>query len=400
MTGRRRSSGGSHHSTSGSHHTTRRDSPDGAPDRRRSGGGDGVGLNADSIDTMAGRLDATRSRVDGVGDTVRGVNVGPQSMGIVGSAFTGAAQQHLRTAEQHVTRTSRAVEQAQRGTRGTVQAYRDTDTTNAANLSAIDTTTKPPEPRHADPTTRTPTNNTGGNDPAFGSISGTLDDSGPTRTPGPPKPPRISDAEWDAMSTPDKIAHAEAEVAHNARTFRDNDEASEYGAREWNDYAENLPQSQKDSIHNYTRETEYPNYKDHNGYLRGSEPGTPEVLHDIAEIDKAMAGHPVPEDVVVTRGTNLGHLGMDAPDMVGQTFHDPAYMSTSLGGPAGAFDSKEAILHLNVPAGTPALWVEKVSAFGGGERELLLGRGMSYRVDRVVWEGGQWQIYGQIIPPK
>jgi hypothetical protein len=85
--------------------------------------------------------------------------------------------------------------------------------------------------------------------------------------------------------------------------------------------------------------------------------------------------------------------------MVGKVFTDPAYMSTSLGDAAGAFSGKDAVLHLRVPEGTPALYMEKVSAFGDGERELLLGRDMGYRVDRVVWEGGQWQIYGEIVPP-
>ncbi|MBW1596932.1 ADP-ribosyltransferase [Streptomyces sp. JJ38] len=52
---------------------------------------------------------------------------------------------------------------------------------------------------------------------------------------------------------------------------------------------------------------------------------------------------------------------------------------------------------LSVPKGTPALRVEKVSAFGAGERELLLGRGTSYRVTRVVMHNGQWQLYGEIL---
>jgi hypothetical protein len=129
-------------------------------------------------------------------------------------------------------------------------------------------------------------------------------------------------------------------------------------------------------------------------------PDSPEIRNDIEQIDRAMAGNPVPEDIVVSRGTGLGHIGMPAPDMVGQTFNDPAYMSTSLGDTAGAFDGKDAVLHLRVPAGTPALYMENVSAFGNAERELLLGRGMSYRVDRVIWENGQWQIYGEITPPK
>jgi uncharacterized protein YukE len=118
-----------------------------------SGGGSGVGVHVDAIETMAGRLDSTRGRIEGVGNTVRSVNVGPQSMGVVGSGFTGAAQAHVRTAQEHLTRTTEAVEQAQRGTKGTAQAYRDTDATSAASLDAIDTTSTRQELRRHRPAT-------------------------------------------------------------------------------------------------------------------------------------------------------------------------------------------------------------------------------------------------------
>lgn len=183
MTGRRRS-GGSHHTSGGSpttHHGGSNGGTTTAP-RHHGGGGSGVGTHLDGIDTMASRLDATRGRVQGVAGTLSGVNVGPQSMGIVGSGFTGAAQAHLRVAEQHMARTTEAVEQAHRGTRGTAQAYRDTDAANAAALSSIDTTSTPPT-THASATTTTPS----------GSGTTTTTPSAPPTTPGPgaggPPPP-------------------------------------------------------------------------------------------------------------------------------------------------------------------------------------------------------------------
>ncbi|HEV2777934.1 MAG TPA: hypothetical protein VGX25_00900 [Actinophytocola sp.] len=181
MTGRRRHSGGSHHSPSTSHTPHRRqDGGDGGDPSRRTGGqgGGGISGNLDAIDTMAGRLDATRAKVEGVGTMVRSINVGPQSMGIVGSGFTGAAQAHLQTAQQHVARTTRAVEQAQAGTRGTAAAYRNTDATNAANLARIDTTTRPP----------TVNSTSGTTSPAGTTSSGTLT-APPTTHGGPPGGP-------------------------------------------------------------------------------------------------------------------------------------------------------------------------------------------------------------------
>ncbi|HEU5473271.1 MAG TPA: hypothetical protein VFV67_21715 [Actinophytocola sp.] len=151
MTGRRRHSTGGSNQHGGGSGPSRRPDTDGSG--HHSGGGNGVGTDLGGIDTMAGRLDATRGRVDGVAATVSGVNLGPQSMGVIGSGFAGAAQSHLRHAEAQVARTTRAVEQAQHGTRGTAEAYRTTDTTSAANLSAIDTTTRPPDPAGAAGTT-------------------------------------------------------------------------------------------------------------------------------------------------------------------------------------------------------------------------------------------------------
>ncbi|WP_394329346.1 ADP-ribosyltransferase [Nocardiopsis sp. CNR-923] len=105
--------------------------------------------------------------------------------------------------------------------------------------------------------------------------------------------------------------------------------------------------------------------------------------------------------MVVTRGTGLGHISIPPWQMKYETsgFTDQGYMSTSLGGPAPAFASNDAILHLRVPRGTPALWVERVSAFGGGERELMLGRGTTYRVtEAVLADDGQWHIYAEVVP--
>ncbi|MFB4301422.1 ADP-ribosyltransferase [Actinomadura sp. NTSP31] len=204
-----------------------------------------------------------------------------------------------------------------------------------------------------------------------------------------------------APTAEERMDAAYDRVSEGARTFPDNDAASRYGAEVWNGYADDLPESQRQALHHYTDEppAPHPTYQEMNGQLRSGGPIDPEVQRHLDEIDQALAGNPIPEDVMISRGTDLGHLDMDAPDMIGQSFGDPGYLSTSLGGPAGAFAGKDAVLHMRVPAGTPALWVENVSAFGGGERELLLGRGMTFHVDDVIFHDGQWQIYGSFLPP-
>ncbi|MEU8616707.1 putative T7SS-secreted protein [Streptomyces sp. NPDC048623] len=218
--------------------------------------------------------------------------------------------------------------------------------------------------------------------------------------------PHVSADEFRTLSPAEQHKVAAAELGDGAVTFPDNDAAIAYGRENWNDYAESLPESTKKSVLDYTREPgeifpdpHYATYKEMNAYLRGNtEMGTPDVLRNIEEMDKALAGRPLSEDVMVTRGQGVGHLGVTRPhELIGETLTEPAYMSTSLGSPS--FGSQPGILHLRVPEGTPALWVEKVGYFGMGERELVLGRGVQYKVTRgFMDESGQWHIYGEVLP--
>jgi len=104
---------------------------------------------------------------------------------VVGFSFTGAAQAHVRTARQHVTRTRQAVDNAQTGTSNTARTYRDTEATNTENLGGIDTTTDVPTAR-GDQSTTTPSGSTGGdgNDGGGGS-----NNPPPSRTDQPANPP-------------------------------------------------------------------------------------------------------------------------------------------------------------------------------------------------------------------
>ncbi|MFF7458224.1 putative T7SS-secreted protein [Kitasatospora sp. NPDC008115] len=218
----------------------------------------------------------------------------------------------------------------------------------------------------------------------------------PVRSDAPP----LSTEDFNRLDLSDKIKVAEAETSRNAKTFENDAAAARYGADEWNDYAVTLPEPQRRAVHDYTCEpnaTTGPTYHELNGYLRSGNGETPEILQHIAEIDKALAGHPTPEAVMVSRGTNLYHIPMDPSQMVGNIFTENAFTSSSLG--TAAFADKQAVLHLRVPEGTPALWVEKVSFYGMGEREVLLERGLRWRADRVFMDdNGQWQIYGDINP--
>lgn len=147
----RRRPGGGSSSTRPDTSTTRPDNSTTRPDTptrplgggQPAGGGTTVDLNA--LDNMTVKLNATGGKVDAVGTTVRNVNVGPQSMGIVGGNFTGAAKVHLTKAQEHVQRTRTAVDNAKTGTTATATTYREREQTNKVNLekSYGDTTTVP-----------------------------------------------------------------------------------------------------------------------------------------------------------------------------------------------------------------------------------------------------------------
>ncbi|MGW4158454.1 putative T7SS-secreted protein [Streptomyces sp. NPDC004788] len=220
--------------------------------------------------------------------------------------------------------------------------------------------------------------------------------------------PHVSADEFKELSLEQKHQTAAAELSDGAVSFPDSNDAIAYGRDHWNDYASSLPDTTKKSLFDYSgdhfggADPRYATYKEMNGYLRGnSDLGTPDVLRNIEEVDKALAGRPLAEDVMVVRGQGMSHYDVDSPtDLVGRTETEPAYMSTSLGNhPVAAFAHEGAILHLRVPEGTSALWLEKVSHYGTSERELLLGRGTSYKVTRAFEdETGQWHIYGEVLP--
>ncbi|MFI7387464.1 putative T7SS-secreted protein [Streptomyces sp. NPDC049813] len=217
----------------------------------------------------------------------------------------------------------------------------------------------------------------------------------------------VTDGEFAQLTNEQKHAVASSELYDGALTFRDENAAIAHGRETWNRYADDLPASAKKSLLDYSDDhfgdasPHYATYKEMNGYLRGAdELGTPQVMHNIAEADKALAGNALTQDTMVVRGQDVEYLGVSKPEhLIGEQIHDPAYMSTSLGDNGAVFD-KDAIVHLRVPEGHPALWMEKVSHYGLSERELLLGRDTTYRVTRAFTDGDKWHIYGEVLPQR
>ncbi|MFJ9961651.1 ADP-ribosyltransferase [Streptomyces avermitilis] len=212
--------------------------------------------------------------------------------------------------------------------------------------------------------------------------------------------PHMSGDDFEELATDAEkhaVATAELERGTNPAASLSDDAGQAYGDAYWNDYVDNLDPSGREALRTYTGH----DYTEINSHLRGENPDVyPETLHTIDEMDRVMGTRPVPEDIMIVRGTGIEHLKLRSPlDMLGNTYGDGAYTSSALGRTVPpAFAWKPVVMHWRVPKGTPALWLDKISKHPG-ERELLLARGTQYKVTRVFMdEAGKWHVYGEVLP--
>ncbi|MER7405598.1 ADP-ribosyltransferase, partial [Streptomyces sp. NPDC000070] len=212
--------------------------------------------------------------------------------------------------------------------------------------------------------------------------------------------PIMSADDFDDLATDaerHEVATSELQRGTNPYPSTSNKAGKEYGDAYWNDFLDNLDPKAKGALERYS--SFY--YKNINGQLRDVDvPLKPQVQSLVDDMDRVMGGRPVPEDIMVVRGTEYDHVLKEVDsvlDMEGRTFTDDGFTSTSLGKTA-AFDHQPMIMHLRVPKGTPALWIDHIS-LNKGERELLLARGSQYKVTRVFQDtAGKWHVYGEVLP--
>lgn len=161
-------------------------------------------------------------------------------------------------------------------------------------------------------------------------------------------------------------------------------------------------QQERTALRSYTGSS----YSTWNDYLRRNDGDPGPYKATLDKIDKAMPKQPVPEDVIVHRGTGVDSFTVGGvrlrlsdthrlQELVGTVQRDEAYLSTSVGNTA-AFQHYTAQIKFRVPKGTPAAYVDTFSSHSG-ERELLLGRGTSYYVHAVYQAGGKWIVEAEIV---
>lgn len=124
-----------------------------------------------------------------------------------------------------------------------------------------------------------------------------------------------------------------------------------------------------------------------------------------ANLDAAMA--PLPEDVILHRGTNWDEFEIGGKrnnrqippppptDLIGSVQTNHGYTSTSVGN-SSAFTGGMK-MRIRVPSGHNVTWVDPYSAHKG-EREVLMSRSTSMYVHDVYKEGNRWIMDVEVVP--
>lgn len=130
------------------------------------------------------------------------------------------------------------------------------------------------------------------------------------------------------------------------------------------------------------------------------------VKNGVRGIDAAMKSSPLENDVVVYRGIanpslTFGDSWQDDGDNTGLTFVDNAFVSTTVSANvARNFASSGAGVKMNilVPKGKNAIGIEQGPGSGlSHEKELLVDRGLKYRVNRDYVENGVRTLDVEVI---
>lgn len=159
---------------------------------------------------------------------------------------------------------------------------------------------------------------------------------------------------------------------------------------------------QRQALQTYTGGT----YSTWNGQLRRTQGDPGQYAPTLDKVDAAMPIQPMPEDVILHRGTGTAAFDFgdgqrrdgrthDLQSLVGSVQVEHAYMSSSVGNSA-AFDSYEVQMKIRAPKGTHGAYVKAFSNFSA-EREVILARGIRYYVHAVYKVDHRWAMEVEIV---
>lgn len=176
-----------------------------------------------------------------------------------------------------------------------------------------------------------------------------------------------------------------------------------------------LGPTRMDDVNNAANTYTGSSYREWNAVLRDQAarglplPGHYEAL--TRDMDELMRRYSMPETIELHRGASAAEFkilgkqltetftGKDVKRLKDSVQTQPSYMSTSIGAEA-AFGG-DFHIHFTVPKGTPGFNAMFISQFGEKEREVLLGRGLRYKITRVAKaKGRRWKydVWADILP--
>ncbi|MEW9553847.1 NUDIX domain-containing protein [Nonomuraea sp. NPDC050783] len=179
-----------------------------------------------------------------------------------------------------------------------------------------------------------------------------------------------------------------------------------FGDAIWTDVYANLTAPEQKAAEYYAGN----GFEDMNGYLRQGNDFfanhrpyydaliRERIIKRVELLSAVTSRQPVPTTIDVFRSVELTSDLFTVPihELPGTVQRDPAFFSTNLGDEP--VFGKNVNLHLRVPPGTPAFYLQLVSRLG--EWELLLGNDVSWYAEDVQRRDGKWHVYGWVLPPE
>lgn len=167
--------------------------------------------------------------------------------------------------------------------------------------------------------------------------------------------------------------------------------------------SERLTDTQKNSLDAYRRE---PTFREINDPFYGHGHHSPAAAEHVTHIDSGMHQSVVPEDVVVARHVTPAAFDRPIAQLEGTVQENRAYTSTSTAKNPESYVHLAADLEslvklwLRVPEGTHAIHMTDLHPNAEAHEpthELMLDRGIRYRIDKVLYEDGGWKVFGTVL---